>query len=139
MQDTRNGQICIAESDHAGRPPAVQLGGSVRLAQAECRSRSVSPLRREGALSVTALYRIGAVGNRAGQAGDRTQIMHGEPPSWLPDTRLCRENRRGRLEHVPGVLLCGQQLPGEVAGVRHEVCWLGRLAGERLFRPWRSR
>ena len=24
-------------------------------------------------------------------------------------------------------------------GRPYEVCWLGQLAGERLFRPWRSR
>jgi len=35
MQDTQNSQICIAESDRAGRPPAVQIGDSVRIAPDE--------------------------------------------------------------------------------------------------------
>ena len=87
-----------------------------------------------------ALYRIGTASSRAGQAGDRAQVMHGEPPFWAAGYSRLPGNRRGRLEHVPAEFCCaGQQLPGEVAGVRHEVCWLGRLAGEGLFRPGRSR
>lgn len=66
-------------------------GGRVRLVQAECRSRSVSPLLREGAPSVTALYRIGAADSRAGQAGDRTRIMRGEPSFLAGGYSLCRE------------------------------------------------
>jgi len=31
MRDTRNSQICIAESDRAGRPPAAQNGGSAGI------------------------------------------------------------------------------------------------------------
>ena len=31
MQDTRNSQICIAVSDRAGRPSAVQIGGSASV------------------------------------------------------------------------------------------------------------
>jgi hypothetical protein len=59
--------------------------------------------------------------------------------SWLPGTRLCGKPTRSPGARSGGVLLCGRQLPGEVAGVRREVCWLGRLAGGRLFRPGRSR
>ena len=60
---------------------------------------------QEGAPGVTALYRIGAAGNRAGQAGDRTQIVHGEPP-FLAGYSPLPANRRDRLEHVPAEFRC---------------------------------
>jgi hypothetical protein len=68
------------------------------------------------------------------------QIMHGERPFLGCRILACaRKPARSPGVRSGGVLLCGRQLPGEVAGVRYEVCWLGQLAGERLFRPWRSR
>ena len=102
----QNTHICAHTGKAGTSQPTTPNGGSVRLAQAECRSQSVSPLHREGAPSVTALYRIGAVGNRAGQAGDRTQIMHGEPPFLAAGYSPLPGNRRGRPEHVPAEFRC---------------------------------
>jgi hypothetical protein len=61
---------------------------------------------REGAPSVTALYRVGAAGNRAGQAGDRTQITYREPPLLAAGYSPLPGNRRGRLERVPAEFRC---------------------------------
>src|SRR6266480_6187042 len=49
-----------------------------------------------------------------------------------PSLGLPRHERRGGLEHVLRELtLAGQQLLGEVIGVRHHFLWLGQLVRER--------
>jgi hypothetical protein len=83
----------------------VHIGGSVRLAQAECRSRSVSPVTGRSA------ERHGAIPSRSGrqpggQAGDRTQITYREPPLLAAGYSPLPGNRRGRLEHVPAEFRC---------------------------------
>lgn len=112
----------------------------MRLAQAEMPMAERESAAQGGAPSITALYRIGAVGNRAGQAGDRTQIMYGEPPFLAGGYSPLPGNRTGRLEYVPAEFRCAaSSCLAKWQAFAMSSAGLGGLAGGRLFRPWRSR